>query len=225
MSNDINHDYIVDYIRGVLPDRGGVCAEIEKTVEEDYFPIVEKETAALLEVMCQALCPQAILEIGTAVGYSAILMKTATGPKTKITTIERYERAADLAVRNIERAGFAQNIEVVLGDAADILPSMNGQYDLIFLDAAKGQYPYFLQHLVRVLKPRGMLICDNVLYKGMTAENTLVIRRKKTIVKRLRMFLDAITHHEQLTTCIIPMGDGLTISIKRPEGVGGEESE
>lgn len=221
MSSDINFDYITEYIRGVLPKKEGILAQIEQEVREDYFPIVEKETGAFLEVMCAAIRPASILEIGTAVGYSAILMQKAARPDTSITTIERYDRASDLAQKNIERAGLSGRIEVLRGEAKDLLPQLSGPYDLIFLDAAKGQYPHFLPHMIRMLRPGGMLICDNILYKGMIAENALVIRRKKTIVKRLRMFVEEILHNPDLKSCIIPLGDGLTVSIK----VDGEGQE
>lgn len=214
MSSDINFDYITEYIRGVLPKKEGILAEIETEVQVDYFPIVEKETAAFLEVMCTAMRPTSILEVGTAVGYSAILMQKASGSNTHITTIERYERASDLAQKNIEKGGLSDKIEVLRGDANEILPQLSGPYDLIFLDAAKGQYPHFLPHLLRMLRCGGMLICDNILYKGMIADNSLVIRRKKTIVKRLRMFVEEILNSPTLTSCIIPLGDGLTVSIK-----------
>lgn len=214
MSEDINFSYITEYIRSVLPPKEGALAQIEAEVKEDYFPIVEKETGAFLEVLCKAFKPSSILEIGTAVGYSAILMGQAAGAHAKITTIERYGRAAQLARRNIENAGLTGRIEVLEGEALELLAGLSGPYDFIFLDAAKGQYPHFLPHMIRLLRAGGLLLCDNILYKGMIAEKALVIRRKKTIVKRLQAFVETALSHPSLKSCILPLGDGLLFGVK-----------
>lgn len=216
MSDNINHDYITEYIRGLMPRSEGILKEIEQKsrLEESYVPIVEPETAQLLRFFISLLKPRRILEIGTAVGYSAILMARA-GENAYITTIERYKKAAEKAAQNFKNEGLDGRIELIVGDAKDILPSLTGAYDLIFLDAAKAQYLSFLPHLTRLLSSGGVLISDNVLYKGMTASKELAIRRKITIIKRLRAYLEALMNTSCLVSCILPLGDGVAVSYKR----------
>lgn len=213
----INHGYITQYVRSVLPKRQGYLAELEQYALEEHVPIVQPEVGRYLEVMCGILRPKAILEVGTAIGYSASLMYFASGTKPHITTIERYDKMIGQAKQNFARAGMAQDVELIEGDAVEVLERLEGPYDLIFLDAAKGQYPVFLGHAVRMLRPGGVLICDNVLYQGMIASNELVIRRKITIVKRLRKFIREIMEHPLLDSSLLPLGDGVTISRKKEE--------
>ncbi len=217
MTENINHDYITDYIRSLLPEREGIFSEIEQAAvkEESYVPIVEPETAQLLRLFIDMLKPRRILEIGTAVGYSAMLMAAHAGGNTHITTIERYEKAAAAAAENFRRAGFSKQITLLEGDAGEILPDLSGEYEMVFLDGAKGQYPSFLPHITRLLKAGGVLISDNVLYKGMTASHELLVRRKITIVKRLRVYLETLMKDKNFTTSIIPIGDGVAISYKK----------
>jgi predicted O-methyltransferase YrrM len=136
-------------------------------------------------------------------------------PDGKIDTIERFELMADKAKENVKRAGKEDIINIIVGDASEVLPCLDKRYDMIFLDAAKGQYPEFLPDCLRMLNIGGLLISDNVLYKGMVANDELVVRRKKTIVKRMRTYLDSICNHEQLDTTILPVGDGVAISYKK----------
>lgn len=209
----INHNYIVNYIRSVLPDHQGILREMEAYAHgEAHVPIVQPEVARYLEVMCGILRPRTILEVGTAIGYSASVMYHASGCRPHITTIERYDKMVQLAKENFARQGISEDIELIEGDAVEVIAQLEGPYDLIFLDAAKGQYPHFLEHSIRLLRPGGVLICDNVLYKGMIAEKRLVIRRKITIVKRLRRFIQEIMQRPELDTSLLPLGDGVTIS-------------
>jgi predicted O-methyltransferase YrrM len=161
------------------------------------------------------LQPEKILEVGTAIGYSAILMNEATNGKSEIITIEKNEEMVIKAKENINKADLNDKIRIICGYAINVLESMNESFDMIFLDAAKSQYLYYLPHCLRMLKTRGLLICDNILYKGMIANNDLVKRRKITIVKRLRKFLFEINNNDQLQTSIIPISDGVSISVKK----------
>ena len=215
MSENINYPYIVSYLRSILPARDGLLSEIEEKskLEESYVPIAEPESAQLLRVLAQLSGGGNFLEIGTGCAYSSIILARETSGT--VTTIERYSKAAGFARENIEKAGLSDRIQLLEGEAADILPTLEGQYSLVFLDAAKGQYPAFLPHILRLLKPGGILVSDNVLYKGMTAERSLLIRRKITIVKRLRIYLKTLYETEELTTCVLPLGDGVAISVKR----------
>ena len=216
MSENINFDYITKYLRTLLPKREPLLAdlEIETAKEESYVPIAEPETAQFIRVLLDIHKPRKILEIGTGCAYSSIVMARHSGANIK--TIERYDKVYERAVANIEKAGLSDKIEPLLGDAMDILQEMNGEeYDMVFLDAAKGQYINFLPHILRNLKVGGLLISDNVLYKGMVCERSLFVRRKVTIIKRLRMYLEKISDMEEFDTSIIPIGDGVALSYKK----------
>ena len=153
--------------------------------------------------------------MGTAIGYSAILLSQILEPEGKIDTIDRSEKMILLAKENIKRAGMVDRINIITGDALDVLQCLDKPYDLIFVDAAKGQYSEFLSECLRMLKPNGVLFSDNVLYKGMVANDELIVFRKKTIVKRMREYLETICNNDKLDTCIIPIGDGVAISYKK----------
>lgn len=214
IEDNINYDYITQYIRETIPQNQGILKEMEEYAHENHVPIVHPEVARLIFVIAKIINPVNILEIGTAIGYSAILLSKALKPGGKIVTIERYEKMIKVARENIKKADLENTITVLEGDAEQILPGLAGQYDYIFIDAAKGQYLEFLPHCMRLLKSSGVLVSDNVLYKGMIATDKLVVRRKKTIVKRLRNYLTAICNHPQLESTIIPIGDGVAISYK-----------
>jgi predicted O-methyltransferase YrrM len=161
------------------------------------------------------LRPKRILEVGTAIGYSAILFSRFLAKDGRIDTIDRHERMIEKAKENIKKAGLDNIINIIMGDAMEVLACLDKKYDMIFLDAAKGQYPEFLPHCLRMLENGGLLVSDNVLYKGMIASDDLVVRRKITIVKRLRSYLDSICNMDELETSIIPIGDGVALSYKK----------
>ena len=207
-------DYINGYIRQTIKKNGGILRELEAFARENQIPIIHPEVASLLRILGLTLKPYRILEIGTAIGYSSILLSSVLQPKGKIDTIDRYELMIERARNNI-KSGLTDVINIINGDAADILKHLDKQYDMIFLDAAKGQYLEFLPECLRVLKKGGLLISDNVLYKGMIANDDLVVKRKKTIVKKMRIYLDTICNTNELETSILPVGDGLAISYKK----------
>lgn len=211
----ICYDYINDYIRNTIRKSEGILKELEEFANKNHVPIVHPEVAKLLQVIGMIKRPSRILEIGTAIGYSSILLSEVLQPNGRIDTIERYELMIERAKNNIKRAGLENVINIIAGDALEVLKCLNKQYDLIFLDAAKGQYPEFLPECLRLLSPGGLLISDNILYKGMIANDELVVRRKKTIVKRLRNYLDMLCNSENLETSIIPIGDGVAISYRK----------
>ncbi len=218
MSN-ITNPIVEDYIRELLPPHEGLLKEMEQYAVENVVPIVHKEVAALLEVLTHTTQAKRVLEVGTAIAYSTLIFSYAMGEEGHVTTIERNEKMVQQAKMNIERAGKKENIRLLQGDAEDILKFLEGSYDIIFLDGAKGQYTDFLVDCLHLLKPGGLLISDNILFKGMTATDQLVMRRKRTIVNRLRDYLEYICKHPQLITSIIPIGDGIALSYKNQEDV------
>ncbi|MDU4935706.1 MAG: O-methyltransferase [Peptostreptococcaceae bacterium] len=216
MSNIVNN-LVEEYIRTTLKDKEGLLRELEIYAEEHNVPIVHKEVSDLLKVLLKVDKPKNILEVGCAIGYSSILFATTVGDEVKITTVERNEAMIERAKENIKRAGFENNITILEGDAEELLPKVEGKFDMIFLDAAKGQYKLFYDMVIDKLKVGGLLISDNILYKGMVAHDDFVVRRKKTIVKRMRNYLDYICNCEYLSTSLIPIGDGVALSYKEKE--------
>jgi len=211
----IVYPYITDYLRKEIPERSGILKELEEYAEKNSVPIVQPETAKFLETMMCLKRPVRILEVGCAIGYSAILMAQYLADGGSITTLEWDAETCEIARANIEKAGLSDRITVVLGDAKDIIPTLTGEYDVIFLDGPKAHYIYMLNDCIRLLKKGGMLISDNILYKGMIADDEHVIRRKITIVKRLRRFISAQMQRDELETVILPLGDGVTVAVKK----------
>lgn len=216
MSNIVNN-LVEEYIRTTLKDKEGILRELEIYAKENNVPIVHKEVSELLKVLLKVNRPKNILEVGCAIGYSSILFATTVGDDVKITTIERNEDMIERAKENIQRAGFENNITILEGDAEELLSKVEGEFDMIFLDAAKGQYKLFYDMVIDKLKIGGILISDNILYKGMVAHDDFVVRRKKTIVKRMRNYLDYICNCDYLSTSLIPIGDGVALSYKEKE--------
>ncbi len=210
IDDSINYEYIIRYLRDILPKREGIMAELEAFAKEYDVPISQPETMKLLEVLIRLGRIQSVLEIGCAIGYSAIGMAMAGAEQ--ITTVEISEDAARVARENFRKAGLAERITLYHGDAKEVLPTLTGQYDMVFLDAAKAQYGNFFPHCLRLLKPGGLLVSDNVLYKGMTATDELVQHRKITIVKRLRQYLAMLSSMPELETSVLPVGDGVALS-------------
>lgn len=208
----ICYDYINEYIRNTIKKDEGFLLEMRNYAEENHVPIVQPEVAKLLTVLGFMLKPSKILEVGTAIGYSSILLSSILAPGGTIDTIESSDTMVELARENVKKAGCKDIINVIEGDAMDVLPYLDKKYDFIFLDAAKGQYPEFFPFCFRLLNVGGILVTDNVLYKGMVANDELVVRRKKTIVKRLREYLHDICNNPSLETSILPIGDGVAIS-------------
>lgn len=210
----VNEDYINEYIRDTLRQSTGLLKEMEEYAKVKHVPVIKLETARLLTVMGRLVKPVRVLEVGTAIGYSAILLSGILAPGGRIDTIERQEEMLDKARENIKKVGLEHTISVIAGDAADVLKCLDKQYDMIFLDAAKGQYPEFLPDCLRMLREGGLLVSDNVLFKGMVANDELVVRRKKTIVNRMRTYLELLCTDPALDTSILPVGDGVALSYK-----------
>ncbi|MBQ7953149.1 MAG: O-methyltransferase [Clostridia bacterium] len=208
---NINYEYITRYIRRTMKKNEGLLAEMEEYARINEVPIAQPETAKLIENLILMSPSKKVLEIGSAIGYSSIIMANAGAD---VTTIERDENMFEPLFSNIEKAGHKDNIYVHQGDALEILDTLKGQYDFVFVDAAKGQYLEFLPHCMRMLKVGGIMFSDNILYKGMVATDELYKRRKVTIIRRLRNYLDTICNMDELNTVIVPIGDGAAISYR-----------
>ncbi|MCI9124476.1 MAG: O-methyltransferase [Eubacterium sp.] len=190
--------------------------EMEQEALLGDVPIIRKETQACLKMLLALKKPERILEVGTAVGFSAVFLKTYAPKDAAVTTIENNRDRILAARKNFKRAGMEETITLIAGDAAQELQKLQGTYDMIFMDAAKGQYICFLPHVLRLLAKDGMLVSDNVLQDGDIIESRYaVIRRNRTIHKRMREYLYALTHSAQLVTAVLPVGDGITVSSKK----------
>lgn len=212
---NITHDYIIDFVRSSLPPNDGFLLSLEDYAHKNSVPIVQKEVAAFLRLVCMLHKPKKILEIGTAIGYSSILMLKALDSDATITTIERNEEMAQIARKNIQAAGFEGRIDVLSADAEVLLSALDDEYDMVFMDGAKAHYIYFLPECIRLLRTGGLLVADNILYGGMVASRELLIRRKITIVKRLKKYISAICNDNRLETSILSIGDGVSLSYKK----------
>lgn len=191
---------------------------IEKEALRDRIPVIRKSTQSLLKFLLALSKPGRILEVGTAIGFSSLLMSEYGPGDCHITTIEKYEKRIPQAKENFRRAGAEDRISLLEGDAADILKALPGPYDLIFMDAAKGQYIFFLPEVFRLLAPGGLLVSDNVLQDGDVIESRYAVtRRNRTIHARMREYLFELTHHPGLETVILPVGDGVALSVKGNE--------
>lgn len=188
--------------------------ELEKKARREYIPIIRHETQSVLRVLLTQTRPAEILEVGTAIGFSAILM--CENSEARITTIENYEKRIEPARENFKKAGVSDRVNLIFGDAMEVLPRLAGPYDFIFMDAAKGQYIRFLPEVLRLLAGGGMLVSDNVLQDGDILESHYAVeRRNRTIYKRMREYLYELTHREDLVTTILPIGDGLALTVKK----------
>lgn len=210
----IVNDRITGYIQSLEPERPGLLREIGEAARRAKVPVIKEETAAFLQTMTAAKHPKAILEIGTAVGYSALLMAQAMPENCRITTIEKYEKRIPEALKNFERAGAGERIKLLAGDAGEILKGLKGPFDLVFLDAAKGQYLTWLPDILSLMSSGGLLISDNVLQDGDIVESRYAVeRRNRTIHARMREYLYELKHSDRLMTSILPVGDGVAVSV------------
>ena len=207
---------LVTYINSLDAGNTAMLDQIEREATADYVPIIRKEMQSFLKFLLAMKKPARILEVGTAVGFSAILMAEYDPVPCQITTIENYEKRIPIAKENFKRAGKEAQIALLEGDAAEVLKTLEGPYDFIFMDAAKGQYIHFLPEILRLLAKDGVLVSDNVLQDGDVIESRFAVtRRNRTIHKRMREYLYTLTHSEELVTAVLPVGDGITLSTRR----------
>ena len=216
----ITDSRITDYINSLDPGDGELCDGIAREAVRSGVPIVRRETAALIKTMLALKKPERILEVGTAVGYSALLMARSMPETAHITTIEKYEKRIPIARENFKRAGMEEKITLLEGDAGEILGSLSGSFDFIFMDAAKGQYRPLAAGTPaeRLLAPGGLLMSDNVLQDGTIVESRYAVeRRDRTIHVRMREYLYTLKHMKNLETAILPIGDGVALAASGKE--------
>lgn len=207
---------VTAYINSLDTGNSEVCNLIEKEALSDNVPIIRKEMGNLLKVLIALKQPENILEVGTAVGYSSILMSENMPQNCHITTIENYAARISTAKENFRRAGKEDKITLIEGDAMEVLSGLVGSFDFVFMDAAKGQYINYFPHIMRLLKPGGLLISDNVLQEGEIVQSKYgVARRNRTIHERMREYVYMLTHSDELVTSVVPIGDGITLSVKK----------
>ena len=213
----ITEERVLDFIRSFGVDRGSEALHmIEKEAIRDDVPIIRKESGELLRILLQIKKPEKILEVGAAIGFSSVFMGENTGKNTHITTIENYEKRIPIARENFRRAGKEDKITLIEGDATEVLAEMEGTFDVIFMDAAKGQYIHYLPNVLRLLSDGGCLVSDNVMQDGDIIESRFAVeRRNRTIHARMREYLYELKHREDLVTSIFPLGDGVAVSIKQ----------
>ena len=206
---------IVTFINSMETENSKILEAIESEALSTYVPIIRKEMQSFLKVLLTIQKPMRILEVGTAVGFSALLMSEYAPAGCEITTIENYEKRILIARNNFKRAGKESQITLLEGDAMEVLPTLDEPYDFIFMDAAKGQYIHYMPEVMRLLKTGGTLVSDNVMQDGNIIESRFAVeRRDRTIHSRMREYLYELKHHEELLTSIIPLGDGVAVSVK-----------
>ena len=189
--------------------------EIEKEAKKTNVPIIRTETQSLIKLLLAMKRPMSVLEVGCAIGFSTLLMSEYAPDGCRITTIEKYEKRIPIARENFKRAGKEEQITLIEGDAQEVLKTLSGEYDFIFMDAAKGQYIHFLPEILRLMAKGGILLSDNVLQDGDIIQSRYAVtRRNRTIHTRMRDYLYELTHNPALTTAILPIGDGVTLSVK-----------
>lgn len=209
---------MVTFVNSLELPESPLLETIEQEALEAYVPIIRKETKSLLKVLLALAKPMRILEVGTAVGFSALVMNAYAPEGSKITTIEKYEKRIPIARENFRRAGKESDITLIEGDALEVMKGLAGPYDFIFMDAAKGQYIHYLPEVKRLLMPGGLLVSDNVLQDGDVIESRFAVeRRNRTIHSRMREYLFELKHSEDFETTILPVGDGVALSVKRGE--------
>ena len=207
---------MVTYINSLDMGNTPLLNEIEKEAKADLVPVIRREMQSFLKVLLAIHRPLRVLEVGTAVGFSALLFCEYGPENMQVTTIEKYEKRIPIAREKFRRAGRENQITLLEGDAADILKELQESYDLIFMDAAKGQYIHFLDDVLRLMKPGSVLVSDNVLQGGDIIESHYAVeRRNRTIYKRMREYLYELKHNDKLLTSVIPLGDGVTVSVRK----------
>ena len=190
--------------------------ELEQYAIRERVPIIRRDMQSVIKMFLAVNRPKRILEVGTAIGFSTLLMCEYGPEDLEIVTIENYEKRIPIAKENFRRAGREAQITLLEGDAGQILKELEDSFDMIFMDAAKGQYINYLPDIKRVLRKGGLLISDNILQEGEIVESRYAVtRRNRTIHTRIREYVYELTHTKDFVTSIVPIGDGITLSVKQ----------
>ena len=203
----VSYEYIEDYLRSLYKTKSDLLSELREYAEENHVPIIEEECEEFYNFLINTTKPKKILELGTAIGYSAISFSMNESVE-RLVTVEINEDMVKIAKENIKKSGLEDKMEIVHSDAYEYLVESSDTFDFIFIDAAKGQYEKYFDEAIKLLNRDGIIVCDNVLFRGMIANQELVKRRKITIVKRLRKFLKDIKDDDRFYSSIVPIGDG-----------------
>jgi len=210
---NINREYIDVYINSLIKDEDEKLEIFRNECVDNQLPIIHKEVGQFIKLTIKQLNAKRIIEVGTNAGYSSIFMSQVMNNEGRVVTLERSEKFFQEALQNIKRFNLEKNIEVHFGDAVEILDKIDGSFDMAFIDAAKSHYTTFFDKCCKMMKSGGIIISDNVLYKGMIATDDLVIRRKKTLVRHMREYLKYISNDERYITSVLPLGDGLAVTL------------
>ena len=205
---------ITEYLRSLIKENTGILKELEDRALKEYIPIISPEVAQLIRLIAEISGAEKILEVGSAIGYSSMVFANFSD-KMQVVTIEMDEERAAEAEENIKIGGFDKKITLIKGNALTVLDQITESFDLIFVDAAKGQYNNFLPKCLKLLKPRGILVSDNILYRGTVAQTGFIPRKHRTIIVNMKEYLKTLSENENLTTSIIPIGDGVAVSLKK----------
>lgn len=212
---NIVDEKVENYIRATLNGYNGILGEIYNQAVESEVPVINLESSRLLEILVHIRSPKRILEIGTAVGFTSVLMAEGLAAGGKIDTIEIDADMAVKAEENFAKAGIKDKINLIIGDASDVLGHMGKKYDFVFIDAAKGQYCKYYDLCSDMVSQGGVIFADNVLYRGMTAGGAKINRRQQLLVRRLEEFIKTAVSDNRFTTDILSVGDGICISYKK----------
>jgi predicted O-methyltransferase YrrM len=215
LENEITYPHINSFLAEIFEQADPLLKEMEELAHKNYIPIIQPESAQLLKILCYISKPERILEIGTAIGYSTIILARSMAENGIVDTVEINEDMIEKACGYIKRAGLEDKIRILNGDAEEVLQCLGTPYDFIFLDAAKGQYIDFLPHCLRLLKPGGVFVTDNVLYRGMVAKKGFIEHKHRTITVKLKEYINLLCRNEELITSIVPAGDGIAVCVKK----------
>lgn len=218
MSSNIEREIVFDHVIEFMNsfDDKTYLSDMREYAQTNFVPIVETETESFIKFLISTTKPKKVLELGTAIGYSAISF-TQNSSIESYSTIEIREDMANIANENIKKYELEDKIHVIVGDAAEIIQELDEKYDMIFIDAAKGQYKKYFDTCEKLLASNGIIICDNVLFRGMVTKDELVTKRMKTLVQRLRDFISYIKKDERFISSIVPLGDGLLLIRRKNE--------
>ncbi len=217
MEEYLRYPQVDSFLRAVLERETGFLRELENYAEHHHVPIIPPETASLLKVLIRLTKPRRVLEAGTAIGYSASIMAMSMPETGVIDSIELDDDMAEKAIKNIKAMSLDKNIRVLPGDALEVMRCLSTPYDMIFLDAAKGQYTEYFPEAMRLLNNGGLLVSDNVLYKGLVTRTEPLPHKHRTIAVKLREYLNQLCRDNRLQTAILPIGDGIAVSFKKGE--------
>lgn len=212
---EITNPKVRDYLSSVLPERSSELETLHRFATENNVPIIKHEMEQFLTFLVELHSPLRILEIGTAIGYSGTIMLQSAGSDARLTTLELSDKMADKALQTFDLFGLQDRVTLIRGDAVETIKFLDEAYDMIFMDAAKGQYMNYYEDTMRLLKPGGLLVADNILQDGLLVKSRYAIpRRQRTIHGRMREFVKLLMNHPDLTTTTQAIADGVCVAVR-----------